>query len=219
MTAAARYFARLEPVAYADTENGGVLEALAAALTAPREVLEVAHQDDAHEHPWGALLDPDATPAVLLDWLAVFAGIELPPSALTEAEKRYRIKQAAGRYRGTPRAVVEELQLVLTGTKTVLLGFHAPDEWHYIVGTIDTETPDPAAVIRAVSAQKPVGMIVETVMTGDWSSFVLAPDLVAHRETIDGVDTYVIGTPEYPTCQSVLDAFATCQDLLDNNPI
>jgi hypothetical protein len=93
----------------------------------------------------------------------VFAGVEFPPSAITDAEKRYRILQAAGRYRATPRAVIEELQLVLTGTKTVYLGYHTPDQWHYAVATLDSETPDPDAVERAVLAQKPVGMLAEIV--------------------------------------------------------
>lgn len=164
---------------------------------------------------WGMALDPDAAPDGLLDWLATYAGTVLPPSALTTGEKRYRILQSAGRYRGTPRAVIEELQLHLTGSKTVYVGFHTPDEWHYSIATIDSETPDAAAVERAVLAQKPVGMLVDVFTTAVWSSFVLGPTLIGYR---DG-DGYQIGTPEYPTCQSVLDSFATCQDLLDNDPI
>lgn len=213
--AGVRLYRRLEPVAYDDANQGYALLYLAAALMSPREILEVVRADEYHAIPWGRVLDPDACPSELLDWLAVFAGVTLPPSALTSSEKRYRILQAAGRYRGTPRAVIEELQLVLTGTKTVYLGYHTPDEWHYSVATVAAETPDADAVERAVLAQKPVGMLVDIFTTDEWSSFVLAPTLIGYR---DG-DGYAIGTPDYPTCQSVLDAFATCADLEANNPI
>jgi len=218
VSASARLFARLAPLAYDDANHGNVLAALAAALASPREVFSDMVRDDATHIAWGAVLDPDACPAELLDWLGIFAGVELPPSATTEAEKRYRIKQAAGRYRGTPRAVIEELQLVLTGTKTVYLGFQDGDQWHYTVGTISGETPDTAAADRAIQAQKPVGMIATRVLTSTWSCLVLGPNLIGQRATVDGEDSYVIGTPTYPTCQSVVDHFFTAADLLANNP-
>lgn len=219
MTAAERYYGRLEPVAYDDPDSGGIVQKLAAVFMAPREVFEFIYGTDTYD-PWGQLLDPDTCPSELLDWLAVFAGVDLPPSALTDDEKRYRIKQAAGRYRCTPRAVVEELQLVLTGTKTVYVGFHsqAPREWNYAVATIASETPDAAAVDRAVQAQKPVGMIATAVTTDVWSWFVLGPDLVGQRAVLDGVDTYVIGAAEYPLWADVEARFSTWQHLTDNDP-
>jgi hypothetical protein len=216
--AADRYYRRLEPIAYDDANQGYVLRALATAVMAPREVLEVVRADDDHEIPWGAALDPDAVPAELLDWLGVFAGVELPPSALGDAEKRYRIKQAAGRYRGTPRAVIEELQLVLTGTRTVYVGFFTPDQWHYAVGTLAAETLDVDAVDRAVQAQKPVGMLATAVTTDDWVWLFLAPTVVGTRAIVDGVDSYVVTAPDYPTWQDVIDHFTTWQDVIDNTP-
>jgi hypothetical protein len=210
-----RFLARIAPINIGD----GTLTAIVTAITAPGEIIDtLARESDTHA-PWGKALDPDDAPAPVLPWLALLPGVKLQPGD-TEAQQRYRIRQAAGLYRCTPRAIVEELQLVLldASTKTVLLGFHTPDQWHYTIGTLTSETPDPDAVARAVDAQNPVGMIATVVSTDDWTWFVLAPDLVAHREVLDGVDSYVIGTSEYPTWQSVIDAFSTWQHLIDNDP-
>jgi hypothetical protein len=214
MTVADRLYARLAPIAY---DDDGTLADLCAAWMAPVEITDIS-RDTGTLTAWEALWDPDACPAELLDWLAIANGVELPPSALTAAEKRTRIKQAAGRYRGTPRALAEEVQLALTGAKTVLMAFQTPDRWSYLVGTIDAETPDPAAVDAAIERQNPAFTLWERVLTSDWSWFVIAPTLVAKRSVIDGHDVYVIAAPEYPTWQSVLDAFATWQDLIDNTP-
>lgn len=166
MTAADRYYARLEPVAYDDANQGLTLQKVAAALMAPREVFEVARADATHAHPWGSLLDPDAAPAELLPWLAVFAGVIFPPSALTEAERRSRITQAAGQYRGTNQAMREEIQRSLTGTKTVRFIEQAGgDQWALVVVTKLSETPDAAAVDRTAQAQKRAGLLLTYVAT------------------------------------------------------
>jgi hypothetical protein len=215
---AARLYQRLAPIAHADPENELTLLRLCEALMAPVQITEISRDTDTHI-AWESLFDPDTCPDALLDWLAVYNGVVLPPSALTPAEKRYRIKQAAGRYRGTPRALIEELQLVLTGTKTVLVAFQTPDRWTYLVGTIDAETPDTAAVEAAIERQNPAFMLWERILTSQWSNLVLAPTVIGERTVIGGVDSYVVGTPIYPTCLSVLAAFATCADLEANHPI
>jgi hypothetical protein len=195
----------------------GTLGKLVAAITAPGELLWSVVRGDGSHGPWDRVMDPDTCPAVLLPWLAQFAGVELLPDD-TEAQQRYRIRQAAGFYQGTPRALVEELQLVLSGTRTVLLGFHNGDHWHYAVGTLDDETPDAGVVAAAVARQNPAGMVWEHLLTSDWSYFVIAPDLIAHRETVDGVDSYVISDPTFPDYQSLVDTFSDYQHLLDNDP-
>lgn len=209
LPAAARFYRRLEPLAYDDANQDNALKNLASAWMAPVEIGEIARDSGTHI-AWSALRDPDACPADLLDWLAVDQGIVLPASALTVAEKRYRINQAAGRYRGTPRGLVEEIQLTLTGSKTVLLGYFDGDQWHYAVGTIAAETPDTAAVERAIAAQNPAFMLWQHVLTSAWSWFVLAPTLIAERVG----DVYTLGAPDYPTWTSVGAAFTDWTDLV-----
>ena len=164
MSAAARFYSRLEPVAY---DDDGTLSALAEALMAPVEICEVSRDTDTLV-AWEPLLDPDTCPAALLDWLAVYNGVILPPSALSEEEKRSRIKQAAGRYRGTQEAWREEIQRSLTGTKTVrMLTFVNGDRWAVTIITRTSETPDAAAVERTARAQKPAGIVLTFLVTDE----------------------------------------------------
>lgn len=164
MTAAARFYERLEPIAYDDID--GLLEDLATAIMAPLEVCEIARDTDTHV-AWETLWNPATCPAELLDWLAVAAGVILPPSALTEAEKRARIAQSAGAYRGTEDAWRTEIQRSLTGSKTVrFFTFVGGDRWAVTIKTRTSETPDAAAVERTARAQKPVGLVL-TFLTGD----------------------------------------------------
>jgi hypothetical protein len=158
MTAAARLYSRLEPIAY---DDDGTLQALCTALQAPVEICEISRDQDNGLVAWEALTDPDACPTELLDWLAIYNGVTLPASALTEDEKRSRIRQAAGRYRGTQRAWREEIQRSLTGTKTVrIITFVGGDRWAVAILTRTSETPDPAAVERTARAQKPAGIVL-----------------------------------------------------------
>jgi hypothetical protein len=57
-------------------------------------------------------------------------------------------------------------------------------------------------------------MLWERLLTSDWSWMVLAPTLIGTRATVDGVDTYTIGTPTYPTWTSVTSAFTDWTDLV-----
>lgn len=156
-----RLYARLEPIAYADPDNGYPLKNLTGALMAPREILDSVTMDHGDTIGWGVAVDPDTAPDDLLDWLAQLVGVVFPASALTAAEKRSRIQQAAGFYRGTPRAIREEVQRVLTGTKYVGV-FERPGGAAYqlTVVTRTSETPDAAAAERAARAQKPAGMVM-----------------------------------------------------------
>ena len=165
MSAAERFYKRLEPIAF---DDDGTLAALTEALMAPIEIAEIARDTDDGLIAWEPLFDPDTCPAVLLDWLAVYNGVILPPSALTDDEKRSRIKQAAGRYRGTEQAWIEEIQRALTGEKVVrLLTFVNGDRWKVTIITRASETPDPAAVERTAFAQKPAGILLTFIVTDE----------------------------------------------------
>lgn len=162
-----RLYRRLAPIAYADPENNLTLRRLCEALMAPVQITDISRDTDTHV-AWETLFDPDTCPEALLDWLAVYNGVELPASALTAAEKRSRILQAAGRYRGTERAWREEIQRSLTGTRTVrIVTFVDGDRWKVLIVTRATETPDPAAVERAARAQKPAGILLTFLVTDE----------------------------------------------------
>lgn len=165
--AADRFYGRLAPLAYADPDSGYPLRALATALMAPRELFEVARDADGYI-AWGKVLDPDACPAELLDWLAVFAGVVFPPFTLTEADKRARIKRAAGYYRASNRAIMEEVLPTLTGTQYVnLIEQASADPWALTLITRPAETPDAAATLAAGMRQKRAGIALTHVLTNN----------------------------------------------------
>lgn len=166
-SAGTRLYDRLAPVATYDPENGNIVRAIAEVLAEPQELVDQVARDTDTHLAWQAALDPDVTPDEFLPWLAQFAGTQLLPSDTAE-QQRERIKSAAGFHRGTPRAIREEVQLTLTGTKFVnLLQRVGGDMWAITVVTRTTETPDPAATERAARAQKPAGMLMTFVVTDE----------------------------------------------------
>lgn len=216
-TAGERLYARLGPVATYDDDNGNVVQALAETLAEPQQIIEDVTRDGETREAWAIAGDPDTAPAELLPWLAQLAGVRLLDSD-TEAQQRLRIKTAAGYYRGTPRAIIEELQLLLTGTKQVFLLTRDPDMWHQTVGTLTSESAAAtvAQLDNAVKAQKPAGVLVDRVTVAAWSLLEITATVAAHRETIDGVDTYVADLV-YETIGDLEAAFATIA-LLEAGP-
>lgn len=161
-----RLYERLAPVATYDVENGMVVQAIAETLAAPQQIVEDLARDSDTQLAWQAALDPDTCPAIMLPWLAQFAGVTLQPGD-DEAGQRARITQAAGFYRGTNRAIRENVQATLTGSKGVtILERVSGNRWATTIVTRASETPDPAATTRAALSQKPTGFIF-TVVTSD----------------------------------------------------
>lgn len=167
-TAGDRLLDRLAPVATYDDENGGVVAALAETLAEPQQIVDdVARDQEDGQLAWQPALDPDTAPSVLLPWLAQFPGVALPPDA-SEQEWRDRIKQAAGYYRGTVRAIREEVQRTLTGTKSVIvLEQVSSDPWAVTVKTRTGETPNVTATTAAALSQKPAGMLMTVVVSDE----------------------------------------------------
>lgn len=164
-SAGSRLYDRLTPVATYDADNGYVVRSIAETLADSQAIVDQVARDSDTHLAWQAALDPDATPAEMLPWLAQFAGTRLLP-ADSEQQQRDRIKQAAGFYRGTVRAIREEVQRTLIDTLYVrILERVGGDPWAITVITRTGETPDPAASERAALAQKPAGMILTFVVS------------------------------------------------------
>lgn len=160
---AERLYKRWEPYWEDDAAQGYPLWYLAEALTLDtQEIDDIVRDTDDHE-AWHILFDPNAAPAYLLAWMAQFVGVRLLP-ADTEEQQRSRIQAAAGFYRGTQRAIREEVQTVLTGAKTVKV--LKTGAWTLTVVTRTAQTPDPAAAERAARRQKPAGVVL-TYVTSD----------------------------------------------------
>lgn len=191
--AATKVYDRLAPYHAIDAANGLTLQSIVRALVEPTAAIFDVTRSDAATPGYGKALDPDTTPAAWLDWLAQFNGSKLQPGD-DEATKRARIKQAAGFYRGTERAILEELQHYLTGTKRAMLVRHDGQAFRIIVGSVAAETTAASSVLdTAARTQAPAWDVVTRAVASDDELSVLEwmVDVVAHREIVDGVDTYV----------------------------
>jgi hypothetical protein len=108
---------------------------------------------------WTALLDVDRAPADALAFLAQFVGVRLQAD-LTDAAQRARIVGTDGFKRGSAGAVRAAAQQYLTGARRVIFRERDGGAYRLTVITYTADTPDPAAVLRALLAQKPAGIIL-----------------------------------------------------------
>lgn len=148
---------------------------VAEVLSGPAQIIDEVARDTVTGPAWAAARDPDTVPEELLEWLAQHVGVDLPPG-VTVAEKRSRIRQAAGFFEGTTASEVTEIQRVLTGTKTVRVAERVDgDQWQQTIATRTAETPDPGAVVAAWLRQKPAGIVATHVVTDDvlWAEATL----------------------------------------------
>jgi hypothetical protein len=154
---AERILDEVAPLAYADPENGHALAKYVGALALPLDKLDALARDEEDRPGWAIVLDPDAAPAEWLRWLSQFVGVRLL-AGLSEADQRARIKSTSGFHRGTPAAIRAAAEPHLTGDRRVYIVERHGSPYRLTVATMDTETPDPAAVERAIRAEKPAGL-------------------------------------------------------------
>lgn len=163
--AAEEAYSGLGPWARRDTADARwdlliVVEAWARLLQQVEDIIR-----DTDEGPgYSIIVDADRAPAEWIPWGMQLNGVR-PRSGLTDAAQRARWKSTDGFKAGTPGAIVGAAQQYLTGTKTVYLVERHGSRYRFTVTTIDTETPDPAAVLAALKEQKPYGFSMAHAMT------------------------------------------------------
>lgn len=117
-----------------------------------------SYADDEEFESWGRLLNPDKTaPEAALLWLAQLAGVRIPVGT-NRTDMETLIAAAEARRRGTVTFMVEVAQRLLTGTKTVYVSERDTSPYHLTIVTRTAETPDSAAVLKALLAIKPAGI-------------------------------------------------------------
>lgn len=180
-----------------DANEGYSLLLLTQALTAPFVEVDDIVRDSDDGVGWSALFDPDRCPVDKLGYLAQFVGVRLL-AGLSEAEQRARVKGTDGFKRGSLGAVTAAAKQFLTGTKFVLIkeryDIDNPtlDSPYYLyIATKPSETPDYAAALAAIIAQKPAGIILRYTVTGATDSYEgLAAYQVSYQTVFDGYATY-----------------------------
>jgi hypothetical protein len=124
------------------------------------------------------LVDPTLTPVTWLGWLSQFNDAGIPPRGSgNEAADRAVLKNPPRARRGTVPAIIESVQALLTGTKTVLYNERdvGGSAYHGNVATLTAETPNPTAVAALFTPNdprciKPAAIIIDytTVNNVDW---------------------------------------------------
>lgn len=159
-------------------------------------VVEELARDSDDGPGWSALVDVDRCPTYALPWLAQLAGVSLLPIAAGETEEawdasmRERIRRADARSRGRPDAIRAAAERQLTGTKWLIFNERAGDPYVLGVATRLDETPDQAAVQRAIREQKPAGIVLNYLAVDGQTYDLLA---LAH----DDYDAVQAAYPDY----------------------
>jgi hypothetical protein len=125
------------------------------------------------------LVDPDRAPADWLGWLSQFNDAGIPPQGSGDvAADRLALKSPPRARRGTVPAIIQSVQALLTGSKSVFYNERVGgNAFHGSIATLVAETPSPAAVAALFTPNdrrciKPALTIIDyTTVTGtDWQT-------------------------------------------------
>lgn len=160
---------RTQPLAPDDATYDWAHAKLCEGMMLPFEQLaELVDPEDETMVPWEPLFDVNICPEWALPWLGQLVGVRVP-AGLTEQQKRDMIKGLANFKRGSPEAIIAAAQLTLTGNATVLLRERdAGNPYQLEVVTYSSETPDPAATMRAILSQIPAAIVLTSRAQPAW---------------------------------------------------
>lgn len=173
---AADLYARLAPMAFDEANQNYSLANYLGGVGQMFQVVEDYGRDQLvngkYAPGWSQLMDINRCPSSALGWLAQFVGVRLQ-TGLSDAAQRARIQGTDGWKRGSVGALIAAAQQYLTGSQTVLIRERDPaacalqPAYGLTIITRTSETPDSAAVLKALLLQKPGGIIlVYTVLAG-----------------------------------------------------
>jgi hypothetical protein len=196
----ARLRERTQPLAPSDETNGWAHAHLCEGLGTALEQIGEVFDPEGDVPPLAPILDVDLCPDWALPWLAQIVGVQLPFDVDADTAREL-IRSVEGFARGTPAALRAAAGIYLTGDKTVFFRERDPTgtdpPYTLEVVTLDDETPDPAAVLGALMAQKPGGIVL-------------------HYREVLGWD-YEQMTTEGGTYAAQTVAFSTYYDLANND--
>jgi hypothetical protein len=141
---------------------------------------------------WSLFVDVDRCPEKGLRWLGQFVGVTVDPKQSGETSEQFvlraraQIKDASGWKRGRPDSFRGAARLYLTGTKAVLIRERDNSPYNITVVTRVEETPDEAAVLRALLTQKPAGLTLNYIVqsTQTWRTLRDGPPHARTWQTV-----------------------------------
>jgi len=173
----------LQPMFYADAQNGNSLHIYLGGLSDPifQLVDDWASDTDDGDPGYSLLVDATRVPDVAIPWLGQFVGIRVT-TGLTAAQQKEQLVGLGNWKRGTVAALKAAPQPLLTGTQTVIVKERDTSPYHLLVYTLAAETPDQNAVLAALLSQKPAGLVMQYIVYANQKSFTV------RQSTVRGID-------------------------------
>lgn len=205
---AAAVYSALTPLTKDDPQNQWALSNYVSALGEMFQIVDDYGRDQLVNGKWAdgwsQMVDINRVPTAALPWLGQFVGVKVD-TRLSDADQRAQVRSVGGWSRGTVSAMRSAPTPYLTGTKTVILRERDPaacaaqPAYGLTVITKTSETSNSAAVLAALLAQKPAGIVLNyTVLAGNDYTLVYN----------GGATTYA----------NIFSTYATYQGLLNGVP-
>lgn len=167
---AAELYQRLAPMAWDDANQAYSLALLCAGIGEMFQIVEDLSRDQILANNkvapgWSQVMDVNRCPVYALPWLAQFVGTRVD-NRLTEAAIRQQVTDANNWKRGTLGAIQGAPKPYLSGNQTVIVrerwnaATGKSDPYYFQVITYSGETIDPVAVLNALLAEKPAGLVM-----------------------------------------------------------
>lgn len=182
---AAEVYAKLEPYAEQDQANGWALRSIVEAMTKMYVDVDELVRDSLTGDPgWSALFDATRCPPEGLTWLAQLLGCSIQQGDGLDVTRDKILGAESGIRRGSLVTMKRAAARLLTGNKTIVVSERTSDAWHFSIRTRTSETPSSAAVLAALNAEKPAGLIM------DYATFTG----ILYLESLANQATYTLST-------------------------
>lgn len=159
---AAEVYAKLEPYAEVDEANAYALRSIVEALTKMYVDVDELVRDSLGGDPgWSALFDATRCPPEGLTWLAQLVGVTIQRGDDLATTRDKILGAESGIRRGSLVTMKRAAARLLTGNKTIVVTERTSDAWHFSIRTRTAETPSSTAVLAALTAAKPAGLIMD----------------------------------------------------------
>ena len=190
----------MAPLAYADAANDYALKTICYALAQMFKQLELlVRTDDDGNLPWSIIMDADRAPDYMLPYIAQFVGQTIP-TGMSEADARALIKAPSNSERGTRASLIENVEKYLTGTKHISLRERDTSPWHATMNILSGESgiangtyvvnqanASLSPIIQALLDNKPVGIVLELIVSNGITIDELVGTIDAQTGTIDNL--------------------------------
>lgn len=158
---------RAMPLGEGEELRGWAYSLLCQALLSAAVELEEGFDPDEPHYPIGVLMTYNA-PTWALPWAAQIVGLTLG-TGLSDQEARDLMRDAPNWESGTTDRMRAIAQLYLTGTKTMYFRERDDGNAYYLeIVTLTGETPDPVLLLAALTAAKPVRIVLSVRQVPGW---------------------------------------------------